>query len=448
MSQNLDTLFSGKFYIDQSYGLGLVPSLISIFTGKTSVEKTEADKIKNITKISLNANASAMEVNSTLSDTTKKVVVLDFKQPVVKFSTYNWLGTQSYIAMLETLKNDPAVVGVVVDTDSGGGQVYGTPEFYDAVQSFSRVKTIGIYTNGYLCSGAYYFAAAATFIMANKRADAIGSIGGYTVMVNYDGMMEKYGAKVHTLYSDLSPEKNKGHRGVMDGTDEGGKEYIKTELNPMVTTFHVDMKVGRPQLDPKVFLGGTWSGEEAVALGLVDSNGSLQDAVAEVWSRSKSDNTNSNNNSNLKKGNMSKTTKSFPAIQTLIGIEGEGIATISTVLGNKGVQLTEAQLEVLENALVANEAAVTAANGKVATAEGVVTALGTSIDAVLTTAKVAVAAEATIETKITSLGAEIARLGAIPGAKATKAKAEGDSFEEEDNIVNAADAHNEFYNKA
>jgi hypothetical protein len=30
---------------------------------------------------------------------------------------------------------------------------------------------------------------------------------------------------------------------------------------------------------------------------------------------------------------MSKTTKSF--IQSLVGIEGEGIATISTVLGNK-----------------------------------------------------------------------------------------------------------------
>jgi hypothetical protein len=39
------------------------------------------------------------------------------------------------------------------------------------------------------------------------------------------------------------------------------------------------------------------------------------------------------------------------------------------------VQLTEAQLEVLENALVANEAAVAAANGKATTAESVVTAL-------------------------------------------------------------------------
>jgi hypothetical protein len=44
---------------------------------------------------------------------------------------------------------------------------------------------------------------------------------------------------------------------------------------------------------------------------------------------------------------------------------------------------------VLENALVANEAAVAAANGKATTAESVVTALE-SVDAVLTTAKVAV----------------------------------------------------------
>jgi microcystin-dependent protein len=124
--------------------------------------------------------------------------------------------------------------------------------------------------------------------------------------------------------------------------------------------------------------------------------------VNKVFELSSTGNSNSNNNSNLKKRKYVKTTKSFPAIQSLVGIEGEGIATISTVLGNKGVQLTEAQLEVLENALVANEAAVAAANGKATTAESVVTALEVSVDAVLTTAKVAVVEGATIETKVSS----------------------------------------------
>jgi protease-4 len=447
LSQNLDTLFSGKFYIDQSYGLGLVPSLISIFTGKNAVVKSEADKIKGITKISLNVNSSASEVNSSLSDSSKKVVVLDLKQPVVKYSTYDWLGTQSYISILETLKNDPSVLGVVVDTDSGGGQLYGTPEMYDAVKAFAEVKIIGFYTSGYLCSAAYYVAAPATFIMANRRADAIGSIGGYAVLINYNGILEKYGATVNTLYSDLSPDKNKGHRGVMDGTDEGGKNYISTELNPNVLIFHGDMKGVRPQLNPEVFKGGTWSGEESIAMGLIDLNGSLNDAIAEVWSRSKKGNSNSNNNSKTNK-TMSKKTKGFPVLQGILGIEGSGIATISTVLGNKGVQITEAQLEALENALVEKDNAVTAANGKVTEAEGKVTVLETAVKTAVKGAKVTVAPDASIESQIATLGSEVTRLGAVPGTKITKPKAEGDSFEEEDSIVNASDSHNEFYNKA
>lgn len=397
----------------------------------------------------MNVNSSSADVNSALTGTEKKVVVLDFKQPVVKFSTYDWLGTQVYISILETLKNDPTVVGVVIDTDSGGGQVYGTPEFYDAVKTFAEVKTIGIFTNGYLCSGAYYFAAGATFIMANKRADAIGSIGGYTVMVNYNGLLKKYGAKVHTLYSDLSPDKNKGHRGVMDGSDEGGKEYIKTELNPMVLTFHVDMKSARPQLNEEVFKGGTWTGDQAMEMGLIDYNGSLQDAVNKVFELSDAGNSNNNINQNKKKS-MSKI-KSFPSIQKIIGVEGAGLKVVTkTLSGVSGVFITEAQLDTLEKVSADNAAALTAANTKATTAISAVTALEGVINTAVKTAGLEkdVEAEATTESKVTLLGAKVVEYGKKSGTIVTTPKAEGDSFEEKDNIVNAADAHNEFYNKA
>jgi protease-4 len=449
LSQKLDTLFSGHFYIDQSYGLGLVPSLISIFTGNTLIEKSEVDKIKGITKVKISTNASSSDVGSALSGTEKKVVILDFKQPVVKFSTYDWLGTINYISILETLKNDPTVVGVVIDTDSGGGQVYGTPAFYDAVISFATIKTIGIYTDGYLCSGAYYFAAGATFIMANKRADAIGSIGAYTTIVNYDGILQKYGATVTTIYSDLSPDKNKGYRAVIDGTDEGGKNYIKTELNPMVLTFHADMKGARPQLNEKVFKGGTWSGDQAMEMGLIDYNGSLQDAVDKVFELSNTGNTNTNNNKSNKKKSMSKT-QSFPVLQGILGIEGDGVATISTITGKKGVQITEAQLELLEGNLAGHQAALDAATGKATTAESRVSVLETAIDTAVATAGLTatVEATATADSKATLLGAKVLEYGKQSGAILSAPKAEGDSFEEEDNVVTAADAHNKLYNKA
>jgi ClpP class serine protease len=430
LSQNLDTLFSGKFYIDDSYGIGLVPSLISIFTGKNFVEKSESDKIKNITHVSVNGNISSIE--NDLSNDEEKVVIIDFKQPVVKYSTYDWLGTQSYIRILNRLKNDPTVLGVVVDSDSGGGQVYGTPEMYDAVADFATVKPIGFYTNGYMCSGMYYIAAPGTFIMANKRADAIGSIGGYTIIVNYNGLLEKYGAKVSTLYSDLSPEKNESYRGVIDGTDEDGKKYIKKELNPMVTTFHVDMKNARAQLDPKVFLGGVWNGVDAMSMGLIDLNGSLNDAVSEVYTRAKKMKAQSNNNSNLKTKTMSKKTKSFPLIQGIIGITGEGIPTVSTLSGKKGIQISAEQLEKIELSIAGHNTAIQAEKDKVTAAASKVTGIETAITTALEKGKLtaSVGADATNESKIELLGSKVVEYGERSGAIVTTPKAEGDNFEE------------------
>lgn len=372
------------------------------------------------------------------------VAVINLKDPIYKYNQEcGPSGTKSKMQSMKSYAQDPNCIGVVLDIDSGGGQVSGTPEFYDYITSFK--KPVVTYTDGLMCSAAYYIGSAASHIIANKRADAIGSIGVMVSFIDFSGIYEKQGAKLITEYATQSTEKNKAFEELLKGNPE---LYIKTELDPIAEDFINDIKAVRPGVDPSVFKGGTWNAQESLDKKLIDSIGTLQDAVNKVFELSSTDNSNSNNNSNSKKGTMSKKTKSFPAIQKLIGVEGSGIATISTITGNKGVQLSEAQLEVLENTLVANEVAITAANGKATTAESVVTALEGSVDAVLTTAKVAVAAEATIETKITSLGAEIARLGAIPGAKATKAKAEGDSFEDEDNVVTASDAHNDLYNKA
>lgn len=448
MSNQIETLFSGNFYIDRSYGVGLVPALVKLFKGGDLIEKKESDLIQKITRISVDSKTIS---NGSLlsSGNESRVVILDFKQPVVKFSTYNWLGTQSYISILNQLKNDPTVAGVVLDMDTGGGQVYGTPEIYDVVSAFQQIKPLVIYTNGYLCSGGYYIAAPASYIIANKRADAIGSIGAYTTIVNYDGIIEKFGGKVQTIYSDLSDEKNKNYRAVVDGTDADFKNYIKEELNPMVITFHNDMKAARPQLSEAVFKGGTWTGEQSIAMGLIDANGSLEDAVAKVFELAAVKNSNSNNNKS-NKIIMSGKTKGFPVIQGILGIEGDGVATISTITGKKGLQISEAQLEAIENALVEKDAAVSAATGKATIAESRVAAIEGAINTAVTTAGLdaKVEAEATTENKITLLGATVVAYGKKPGAKVTTPKAEGDSFEDEEGIVNAKDGHNELYNKA
>lgn len=435
MNSNLGNLFTGHLYIHKGYGLSLVPVLLQSFIGVSYVEK----KLNDMTeKVITNVKGDYSKTSDTPDSENKTVAVITFNQPVIKYTDYwyGWLGTQAYIKILDKIRRDDSIAGVVMEVDSGGGQVYGTPEFFEYVQEFTQTKPLVVYTGGLLCSGAYYFAAAASWIVAHKRADAIGSIGVYTVVVNYDGIIEKLGGKVFTIYAEESSDKNKNYRAVTEGGTEADlKQYAKEELSPIAQSFIADMKSVRPQIKEEVFKGGTWTGDKSVEMGLADENGSLETAIAKVFElASKSESNKSNNNQNSKKKTMSKKTKSFPLIQGILGSKEQGFATISTVLGNKGIQITEANLDAIEKAIEDKDKAVTAANGKVTTAESKVTALGSAVDAALKAAGLdgQVEAEATTEEKITLLQNKVIEYGKRPAKGASKPISEGDPVADDD----------------
>lgn len=425
MSTQSHKFLSGNFYIHEGYGLSLVPVLIQAFSSVTFVEKSADDLYKGCVSIhKASSDYTASEVEN------KRVAVINFIQPVIKYSDYwaGWIGTQSYMRILEEYKNDPSIAGVVMNVDSGGGQVYGTPEFYDYIVSFSAVKPLVVYTNGYLCSGAYYFAAGASYIIANPRADAIGSIGVYTILMDFNGIWEKLGAKIHTIYSKKSPEKNKTYRDVFAGKDKDYEEFIKKELDPIAETFQTDMKASRPQIKEEAFLGGTWTGIEALEMGLVDANGTLDDAVLKVFELDNESNSNkSNKNSKSKKG-MS-TVKSYPNIQKAIGVEGSGLKIVKKITsGKKGVFVEESQLDALEKASADTNLALATEKENVAKEKGKVTALETAVNTALTTAGLESAG--TTEANIQLLAEKVVEYGGKPGASHKNPKSDGDNVED------------------
>lgn len=448
MKHNLNNFFQSNLYISERYLDTLIPIYInSVVNNQASVD---SQTIEELEKKCISITSKNVMIGDSTTEEASKVVIINFIGPVIKYADwwYDMLGTQDYIRILDRYKNDPTVAGVVMNVDSGGGQLYGTPEFFDYIADFKKAKPIGIFTNGLLCSGAYYFAAPASFICALKRADAIGSIGMYTVLFDFNGYYESVGLKVHTIYSDLSPEKNKAYRDVMDNKDPGYKNYIKNELNPDTQRFHNDMKAARPQLNDEVLKGGTWNGEEAIGMGLVDFNGTLEDAVNKVYELALEAKNLNNNNNNQSKKTMSKKTKSFPVIQKVVGIEGEGIPTISTITGKKGIQLEEDQLQKIETELAEKENAVNTANGKVTTAEGKVTEMNTAVTNALKRA--GLEAGETTEKSIELLAAKVVEYGAKAAKFGAKPKSAGDPVNEDDDnqIVNEDDDHNKIYNEA
>lgn len=395
---NSHSIFSGLYLIHPEYAISFIPSLYQHFVlGQKMEDKSEADKIAECQSLQHGANGEA----------DRRVAVINIKQPIQKYSSWYGLGSKSFINILQNIAVDDSISGVVLDIDSGGGQVYGTGEFYDFLKNYPK-PTVA-YTDGYMCSAAYYLGNACNYIVANKRADHIGSIGAYASMVNFTGVFENLGAKVYDVYSSKSPNKNAEYRALMNDGDD--KPYIENILDPIVDTFHEDMKATRPNLSAEVLKGGTWSGEKALELGLVDENGDLGTAISRVFELA---------DKNVKTKKMDK---SYKKIEGVIGEEfGEGATA-------NGILLNEAQADAVENRIAALETeaaqAVTAretAETALANANTANTALVDQVNAALELegdAKVANVTDA-----IAALQNKITALGAQPGATHTQTSKE------------------------
>lgn len=431
MIDNLHSLLGGKWYMEPSVINGMLPLLQSVLAGtdfKVSEKYKPAIVLKNGTVVLATYDKWGDLV---LPKANKPFVMVNpIKSTIYKYNqACGPTGTKDHQKVLQEYLNDPMCVGIVLDIDSGGGQVSGTAEFYDFLKAAQ--KPIHTYTDGYLCSAAYYIASATKSITANPRADMIGSIGTMISFVDLTGYYEKQGAKVITEYATKSTAKNKGWRELLAGNPEN---YIQTQLDPLTDTFINDVKNARANVNDDVFEGSTYNSDEALEMGLIDHIGQMEELIQSIFTANKQSNSN-NSNSNMK---MSNHTLVMAAI---------GVATLA-ITDDKGSYFNEDQLQSMEDALAANQAekeTLTAnlqtANDAKATAE---TALETEKKA--HTANVQAIATA-LGLKADATQQEItARIGALKTAHTNPTGTEKPK-EENNSVVDTNADHNKMYNQ-
>lgn len=410
---NLYSLINSAWYVEPKYGEAHLPLLFNILSGH-KIEIPTGKKQPEFGRMGI--KGASMDESNTEE---QFAAVVSIKSPIYKYNQEcGPRGTKTHMRVLDQLKRNSQVAGVVLDIDSGGGQVYGTPEFHDFIKEYP--KPVVVYTDGLLCSAAYYIAAGANHIVANKRAEAIGSIGAYAQFLDLKGYYEKQGAKLIEAYADQSTEKNKAVRELFSGNT---KTYIKEQLNPIVDNFISDIKSTRNGVSEKVFKGATYPGPEALKLNLIDELGTLETAINKVFELSK------NSNSNKSQNTMSKP-QSFPNLEKVLGLETPLAET------DNGSYLQGEQKTTIENALSANATALKNAQDAQAKAEAdlktaqeekasVTTAKLTALKAVAKEAGVEdLADDADAEAVQTAITAKIQELNGKPGASHTTGAAE------------------------
>lgn len=411
---NLHSLINGKWFIHEPYGYALLPSLFTVLKGNSLKIKAADHKPEAFVLLQDTAPVAASSFNS--KDTAKDFVLrIDLKNPIYKYSQEcGPQGTKSKMNIMEQFKNDPNCKGVVLDIDSGGGQVSGTPEFYDYIKNFG--KPVVAYTDGLMCSAAYYIGSAANHIIANKRADHIGSIGTMIHFIDLTGYYEKEGAKVITEYATKSTEKNRAFEELIAGKPE---KYIKQELDPITEDFINDIKAVRADVNEAVFTGATYSPKQAIKMGLVDELGTLQTAIAKVLELAGTT-TNINQKS---KSNMSKQRAN---LQAVLGLDAPLYSTeeLGSYLNEEQLDSIETRLEeavqnaaTLQTQLDDQTAAAALETQRTGEALNQVTAFETEIDAMLTAAGETVTG--TLAEKMTALSAKVTVMGKADGSQHT-----------------------------
>lgn len=351
----------------------------------------------------------------------EKVGIIQVHHPIFKYDQFcGPNGTQTIMAILENWKNDDAIIGVVMDYNSGGGQASGTREIAQYI--FNYEKPIVSYSNDIVGSAAFYMYAAANYRILNEYADLVGSIGAMTQGVNMKGIIEKQGGKVYEVYSDLSPEKNNASRKLEQGND---RPLIEKQLNPLAEAFQKDMKMFLPNISEKALKGDVFSPKEAMNEGMIDSFGTLQDAIDKVFELSNAIKSNKSKNLNM-------TTKKLPRVEAALGLDTSlGMNDNGSYLNEEQLDTLESRLEILEtensdlqtqlnDANTAHQTAIDAVNAQLTEANTTATAMETSVNTIMENLGLPV--EGTIAEKLAVINAKAETVGKGPGATNTNPK--------------------------
>lgn len=425
-------------------GNDLIPFLMNIISGN------EIKETLNTTGFYLSDAKMAFDPfnpNEPTASASKeeKVGIIQVHHPIFKYDQFcGPNGTQTIMAILEDWKNDDTVIGVVMDYNSGGGQVSGTREI--AKYIFNYEKPIVSYSNDVVGSAAFYMFAAGKYRMVNKFADFLGCIGTMWYSIDVTGVIEKAGGKVNEIYSDLSPEKNIHSRELKNGN---ARPLIEKILNPDALLFHEDMKMFLPNITEKALKGDIFSPEEAIKEGLADSFGTLQDAIDKVFELS-----NAKKSSN-QKPNTNMNTKPLPKLEAVLGLEASLALTDDGSYLNEGqLETIEASLETLETqnynlqtqfdeAATAHQTAIDAVNAQLTEVTNNATAMETSVDAIMTNLGLPV--QGTITEKLAAIDAKATVIGKQDGGKPTTPII-GASQEVKNDFVDPNASHNQIAN--
>lgn len=195
---------------------------------------------------------------------------------------------KQYVKELQKLKEDEDVKAVVFRVNSGGGSAYASEQIWNAVVELKKVKPIVVSMGDYAASGGYYISCGATSIVAEPTT-LTGSIGIFGLIPEGEELAKKMGV----TFDEVGTNKHSGFGGQTFGipfivsaqsrsfNDSESKmlqKYIEQGYDFFITRCAESRSKTKEEIDA-IGQGRVWTGNQALANGLIDKLGGLDDAI-------------------------------------------------------------------------------------------------------------------------------------------------------------------------
>lgn len=198
-----------------------------------------------------------------------KVALVRIEGPIID--------SKNAVDEIKDYTKDPSIKAIVLRVDSPGGAVAPSQEIYEEVKKATAKKKVIVSMGSLAASGGYYISAPASRIVANPGT-LTGSIGVIMEIPNIEGLMSKVGVKTEVIKSGRHKDMASMFRGI--GREE--RLILQDVLDDVHEQFIQSVAEGRkmrPEDVKKIADGRIFTGKQALAAGLVDELGNLEDAI-------------------------------------------------------------------------------------------------------------------------------------------------------------------------
>lgn len=276
--------------IEPGFAQNNLPIIVSIIKGQASIDVLNPAKISE-DRIGVMAAASGAKIvemdsfrpSNAVEDGSIGIINID---GVITKGDWCYVGTNDWTAQLDIIEKNQNFLGTIFVIDSPGGDFYGVQTLTTRISQCK--KPVFAYIKDGICgSGACWIAASCDEIYFSHETCQIGSIGVFCEIPDWKGFYEANDLKLHTVYSNLSPEKNLVYTKVL----ENDYDPIRKEmLDPMAETFINAVKSGRGDriTSEEGFLGKMYMAKDAKRIGLIDGVKSFDQVVSRISAKSNS----------------------------------------------------------------------------------------------------------------------------------------------------------------